>query len=68
MVNEIVEKNYRVRKMVEAIRKKAASSGALGADTANLDATSEASNLTANADDSDSELCIFTTTLPEEAL
>jgi hypothetical protein len=67
MVNEIVEKNYQVRKTVEAIRKKAAScSGALGADTANaLHAASEASNLTANADYSDYELCIFTTILPE---
>jgi Reverse transcriptase (RNA-dependent DNA polymerase) len=64
MVNEIVEKNYRVRKTVEAIRKKAAScSGALGPN--NTNATSKISNLTADADDSDSEPCIFTTILPE---
>ena len=53
MVNEIVEKNYRVRKTVEAIRKKAAScSVALGPHT--TDATPKASNLTAEANDSDS--------------
>ena len=53
MVNEIVEKNYRVRKTVEAIHKKAAScSGALGPHTTN--ATPKTSNLTAEANDSDS--------------
>ena len=54
VVNEIIDKNYQVRKAVESIRKKAAScSGALSPNTTN--ATPKVSNLTADADDSDSE-------------